>query len=99
MLDLMGLMLGLQRPTLLVAAARFAANGYERGRCAARLIDLTPDLRSGEVILRLFELEADLEERRLSAAVYPVRRHVEVLAALLGEARLLRESRHLRQVA
>lgn len=100
MLDCLGMVAALERPRLLVRAARFAAQGYDRGRCLPRLIESGGTLRSGAAILRLLEAESALDGlRRARDANYAVRRHVEVLAALLGESRLLRESLRPRLVA
>lgn len=81
----------LNRPRLLVQAARFGVDGYSRTTCLARLLRSLSLPRSGEAILRLLDIEADLNDRRIVAAAdYSVARHVEVLIALMGEARLLR---------
>ena len=98
MLDVMGMIAALERTGLLVRAARFGMSGHGRSRCVARLVDASATLRTGEIILRL--LEAELEDRRRAHdAGYPVRRQLEVLTALLGEARVSRDSLLLRRVA
>ena len=51
-------------------------------------------VRNGEAIVRLLDVEAGLEGQRLSqASDYSPARHVSVLTALLGEARLIRLAR------
>lgn len=94
MLDLGGLIAALRRPRLLVSAARFGVDDYHRDRHLGRLLGEPIPPRSGEAIIRLLDLEAEQEERRARAAGdYKAARHVAVLTALLGEARLLRAAR------
>lgn len=81
----------LRRPRLLMHAARFGLGEYRRERDLRRL------LRSGgspeETVPSLLIAEAALEATRLSGDVgYSVARHIDVLIALLAEARLLRQS-------
>ena len=91
MQDILGMIGALNRPRLLVQAARFGVDAYSRTNCLARLLKSLSLPRSGEAILRLMDIEADLNDRRVVAAAdYSVARHVEVLIALMGEARLLR---------
>ncbi|MBP1804330.1 DUF6477 family protein [Rubellimicrobium aerolatum] len=91
MLDVLGMIATLHRPGLLVRAARFGVNGYDRVKHLPRLLRLARAPRHGDAILRLLELEAVLEWRRVHrAAGYRHGRHVAVLSALLGEARALR---------
>ncbi len=82
---------GLNRPRLLVRAARFGVDDYDRGTHLTRLLGAGHLPRTGEAIVRLIDLEADLNDRRTGAfADYSIARHVAVLIALMGEARLLR---------
>jgi Family of unknown function (DUF6477) len=91
MQDLLGLIAGLNRPRLLVRAARFGVDDYNRGTHLPRLLGGGNLPRSGESIMRLIDLEADLNDRRVGAtADYSIASHVAVLIALMGEARLLR---------
>jgi hypothetical protein len=91
MQDILGMVGSLNRPRLLVRAARFGLDGYNRASHLPRLLGgLVPE-RSGAAILQLLAIEAELEARRTAgAADYAYARHVEVLIALMGEARLLR---------
>lgn len=82
----------LRRPPLLVRAARIGARDYERGRDLGRLtghrVPPAPEVAIG----RLMSEEAHVEEaRRSGAATYSAVRHVALLAALMGEARLARD--------
>lgn len=91
MQDILGRVEGLKRPPLLVRAARFGLDDYSREGQLPRLLRVLAPPRSGEAILRLLDIEAVLEERRLAqGADYSVARHVEVIIALMAEARLLR---------
>ncbi|MCC5975741.1 MAG: hypothetical protein JJT81_17060 [Rubellimicrobium sp.] len=91
--DATGLIATLSRPRLLVSAARFGVDDYRRAPHLPRLLETVALPRSGEAILRLLDIEDDLNTRRVAvSADYAVGRHVEVLIALLGEARLLRSA-------
>lgn len=82
---------GLNRPRLLVRAARFGVDDYNRNIHLPRLLGAGHLPRNGAAIIRLIETESDINDRRVGAAAdYSVARHVAVLIALMGEARLLR---------
>lgn len=90
MTDVTALLATLRRPRLLIRAARYGLEGYNRNR------DLKRVMRTGTppspllALTRLIEEEARIEHiRRSGDATYNVTRHVEVLIALMGEARLL----------
>lgn len=92
MQDILSLLESLRRPRLLIRAARIGAREYRREVHLARILGLAPPERPGPVIMRLMEIEAALDERRRAAeGGYSVARHVEVLAAMMGEARALRD--------
>lgn len=88
MSDFHTVLANLRRPRLLMRAARFGLDDYRRERDLRRLIDgLTPPERS---IPRLLWEEEQLEDtRKRGDATYSVARHIDVLIALLAEARLL----------
>lgn len=91
MKDVLGLLLDLKRPRLLIRAARIAAQDYRRDICLRRALGDTPPARSGAALMALMEIEALMDEnRRAKDASYSVTRHVEVLTAMMGEARILR---------
>ena len=93
MQDLVSMISTLRRPALLIRAARFGVEDYDRGRHLTRILKTTTPPRPGAAVVRLIEMEADLETRRQGkAAEYSVARHLDVLIALLGEARVLRAS-------
>lgn len=83
-------LLALRRPRLLVQAARAGQADYRRDRVLPRLIPGPRPGGAGGTLRRLMELEQGLEDaRRDGAATYPVAHHVEVLIALMAEARLV----------
>lgn len=94
MIDVLDRLAALRRPGLLIRAARCGVEDYRRERHLARL--LGPMALPGPIaaLVRLLDLEAELEAmRRNDDAGYLAARHVAVVIALLGEARLLRISR------
>ncbi|SDH52965.1 DUF6477 family protein [Alloyangia pacifica] len=90
MQDIQSLLGALRRPRLLVRAARYGAVEYQRDAHLPRLLGAPGPTRHGAALLRLMELEAEIDAGRLArAAGYSAARHVEVLAAIIGEARAL----------
>lgn len=80
----------LNRPKLLVRAARHGASGYVRERHLPRLLGREQTPQPVPAALELLQLEADLDAKRTSnAADYSTGRHVDVLMALMCEAHLL----------
>lgn len=80
----------LHRPKLLVRAARFGLSDYSRNRDLKRLLRQTPVPSPAQALERLMAEEAVLEATRISGdACYSAARHVDVLIAVLSEARLL----------
>lgn len=93
MQDLLSMISSMRRPAMLIRAARFGVSDYDRTRHLPRLLGRTAPPRSGAAVLRLLELEAEWEDRRKGkAADYSVSRHLDILIALLGEARVLRSA-------
>ncbi|SNR99893.1 DUF6477 family protein [Antarctobacter heliothermus] len=93
MKDILGLLNDLRRPRILIRAARIGAQEYRRNPHLHRLIGYGTLPRSGAALMRLMEMEADLDDKRhKDDAAYSVSRHVEVLTAMMGEARILREA-------
>lgn len=79
----------LRRPRLLIRAARHGLANYSRDRTLARLLT-TPQKTSDGVLTDLMRTEAEIEATRTSGDVaYSVSRHLEVLIALMSEARLM----------
>ena len=89
MTDLLTLVRDLRRPRLLIRAARFGLAEYNREAALKRLMKLPAVPSPRRALSALLTTEAELEDARQSGdARYSVARHVEVLIALLGEARL-----------
>lgn len=90
MSDLITLVNALRRPRLLIRAARFGLSDYNRDSSLKRLAR-TPTLPSPKgAVNSLLGVEAELEDARTKGeASYSVARHIEVLIALIAEARLL----------
>lgn len=81
-------MAALRRPALLIRAARFGVQDYRRERDLKRLLGALPG--PGPALARLMAEEATLEEERcLGEAGYDLRHHLDLLIAMMGEARLL----------
>lgn len=81
----------LRRPRLLMRAARFGLAEYRRERDLSRYLD--GPASAEDTVSSLMSVEARLEATRIAGdAAYSVARHIEVLIALLAEARFLRGS-------
>jgi hypothetical protein len=94
MQDLLSMITRLQRPRLLVRAARFGLDDYDRAQRLPRLLGQPVAPGTGEAVMMLLEIEDEHDRaRRNTSPDYSVARHVEVLIALMGEARALRHMR------
>lgn len=83
----------IRRPGLLIRAARIGAQEYHRGTHLSRLIGDTPPASGGAALMQLMELEVEINEcRKNEWAGYSPARHVDILIAMMGEARLLRQA-------
>ncbi len=84
----------LRRPRLLIRAARHGLAYYSRDRTLARVLTATQKTSEG-VLTDLMRTEAEIEATRKNGDVsYSVSRHLEVLIALMGEARLMLARTH-----
>ncbi|WP_417602861.1 DUF6477 family protein [Primorskyibacter flagellatus] len=93
MQDILSLLHALKRPRLLIRAARIGAQDYQRTAHLPRLLGYGALPRTGPALMRLMEIEAELNARReASDAGYSIARHVELLVAMMGEARVLRSA-------
>lgn len=91
MLDLQTRIATLTRPSLLARAARFGVDDYRRNTHLRRILQTETLPRHGAAVIQLLDSEAEIEELRIAkSGEYRPSRHVEVLIALLGEARLMR---------
>ena len=78
----------LNRPRLLIRAARIGLADYRRTRMLRALLAGSRTVE--DIVARLIEHEAHAEaQRRAGEASYSVARHVEILISLMAEARHL----------
>lgn len=83
------LLSSLRRPRMLIRAARFGQSDYRRDRDLRRLVAWPASPEAA--VEQLLEQEDRLEQiRQKGDATYSVSRHIEVLIALIAEARCLR---------
>jgi hypothetical protein len=91
MSDFRSLLADLRRPRMLIRAARCGLADYRRDRDLRRLLGRAPS--PDDSLPQLLDEESRLEDvRKRGDAAYPVGRHIEVLIALMAEARLLPRS-------
>ena len=80
----------LRRPPLLIRAARLAQPDYERSKALKELFPGRSIKGSRQAIILLLDEEADQNSARLDdPGRYDLSRHVKIMIALLGEARLV----------
>lgn len=78
----------LSRPRLLVDAARHGLSCYERRRDLRRMLRVAIPADARAALQKLIPIEADLERRRTTEGrSYVPTRHVDILIALMAEAR------------
>ena len=86
--DITTMLRSLERPALLIRAARLGQEAYVRRRDLTRILRTTRLPGPGAAVMALMDREAELDERRLAGShAYTIASHVEVLAALMAEAR------------
>ena len=91
MQDIHSFLATLHRPRLLMRAARIGAAEYRREGHLPRLLGYGNLPRHAQALMRLTDIESELERQRTASdAAYNVVRHVDVLIAIVSEARLLR---------
>lgn len=84
----------LKRPTLLVRTARHGMADYNRVVHLRRLLKTDALPGPAQTIVHLIELEAVVNGQRLAKrAEYSVAHHIEILIALMCEARILQASK------
>ncbi|GGE25059.1 hypothetical protein GCM10011360_11820 [Primorskyibacter flagellatus] len=87
--DVAGRLAQLNRPRILVEAARLGLPRYDRRRDLPGL--LGHPARPGAAVMSLMEMEAEMDDSRRAAATgYAPLRHLSVLTALMAEADSLR---------
>lgn len=91
MQDIFSRLNALHRPRLMMRAARIGAQDYHRSAHLPRLLGYGTLPRHGAALMRLMDIESSLEHQRTTSdAGYSLVRHVDVLIAMVGEARVLR---------
>ncbi|MDO5756816.1 MAG: DUF6477 family protein [Rhodobacterales bacterium] len=91
MQDVLKTLDSLRRPHLLIHAARIGAADYRRDAHLRRHFGYGALPRGAAALARLTEMEEELNQQRHSDRTrYSATRHVEILIAMLGEARILR---------
>ncbi len=89
--DILTLISRLKRPSLLVRTARHGVEDYSRTVHLRRILKTETLPGPGQAIVKLMELEAVADAQRVSKrAEYSVARHVEILVAIMCEARILK---------
>lgn len=89
MSDISALIAALRRPRILIRAARHGLQEYRRERDLRRLIGAAACPPPATAVAELLAEEERLEQSRRDGGHYPIARHVEVLIALMAEARML----------
>ncbi|APE43307.1 hypothetical protein BOO69_07655 [Sulfitobacter alexandrii] len=91
MQDVLSMLNTLHRPRLMMRAARLGAENYRRSSHLPRLLGYGVLPRHAAALLQLMDIEAALEKERLNSdAGYSLLRHIDVLIAMVAEARVLR---------
>ena len=81
----------MRRPRLLVEAASVGTGQYRRRRDLRRMLRVAIPASPRAALEKLLPIESALENRRLSADKnYSYPRHVDILVALMAEARAFR---------
>lgn len=94
MQDLMTMLSTLRRPKLLIRAARFGQQDYNRERHLQRILGYGALPRPAAALIKLMELEREVDEqRRADDEGYSLTRHVDLMIAMMAEARLVQASR------
>lgn len=91
MKDIISILQTLRRPRLLMRAARIGAQDYRRTVHLPRLLGYGSLPRSGAALMRLMEIETELNtQRKAEESNYSMLRHVDVMIAIVGETQILR---------
>lgn len=94
MQDILDILQTLRRPQLLMRAARIGALEYRRAAHLPRLLGYGQTPKTTAALFKLIEFEDELNTQRKSGdSAYNLIRHIDVLIAVVGEARILRASR------
>jgi len=98
MLDIQSFISQLKRPKLLVSAARFGMEDYNRERDLRRALKTDTLPKPGEALMALSEIESEMNAKRhAKVASYALADHIDVLIAIMSEAEIF-EATRLRSV-
>ena len=90
MLDIHTRLAALKRPKLLARAARFGVDDYRRSLHLAKILQSDDLPRHAQAIMQLFDIENEMNTaRQEGSGNYSYARHVDVLIAIAGEAKLM----------
>ncbi len=94
MQDILSMLQNMQRPRLMMRAARIGAEDYRRTAHLPRLLGYGTLPRHGQALMKLIQIEAQLEDQRTTGdAAYNLVRHLDVLIAMVAEARIFKKTR------
>ncbi|MEO1363604.1 MAG: DUF6477 family protein, partial [Pseudomonadota bacterium] len=80
----------MHRPRQLKRAPRNAPDDYRRAAHLPRLLGYGNLPRHTQALMRLMEIEAELNAQRLEdESAYNLLRHIDILIAIVGEARIM----------
>ncbi|MFN2306331.1 MAG: DUF6477 family protein [Paracoccaceae bacterium] len=100
MLDLHSRLRRLTRPALLTRAARMGVDHYRRDWHLPRLLNRADTPCPADATMQLLMLEEELNTaRRTRAAEYSFDRHIDVLIALMCEARTVQNTTRAKAVS
>ena len=81
----------MRRPNLLISAARIGAEDYRRETHLPRILGHGALPRHKAALARLMEIETGMNDIRIAEnAAYSTMHHVDVMIAVIGEARIVR---------
>lgn len=90
MTDFRSILTTLRRPRLLIRAARHGVQDYRRDRDLRRLIGPAIFPSPDAAMPHLIRAEEEVElSRKAGSASYSITRHIDLLIALMAEARLM----------
>ena len=93
MQDALTILHKLRRPKMLMRAAQIGVAEYKRVAHLPRLLGYGRMPKQSEVILKLIEIEKNLKAlRKAGKSADNLLRHIDVMIAIVGEARDLRAS-------
>ena len=93
MSDPLSLFASLRRPRLMLRAARLGLTDYRRERDLRRLLGTPAAPTPARALDALMDAEARAEAVRMAGdATYSIARHVDLLIAMMAEARLMRRA-------